>query len=742
MSSASAWTLPAAIVGAALVMLAVVAQFQPPAPLPADAAHDQFSAQRALTDLRNLLGDESPHPVGTDANRAVKQRLIARLESMGLRPEVQSSIGCSAKFAACAQVHNVLAEIPGTSRDAIALMAHYDSVASAPGAGDDGAGVAAIIEIARIIQVEPAHRNRVLLVFTDAEEVGLLGAEAFFAEHPWAADIQAVINLEGSGSGGPVFLLRTSPSSGHLIDAFRSVARYPLAESMAEEVFKHMPNDTDFSVAMAAGKSGIDFAFSGERNHYHTPLDSIANLDLGTVQHHGENTLPLMRALLDQDLRVKQPNTVYTSISPDLWFVWAPATGVVLALAGLGLVLLACWRSATSAAHIAIAALTAVGVLVLIMLLEMGLLWVADQLAGVRPEWPAHPWPWRGFMFAVPVAAVAFVGPWLVNRLRGDALLMGSWLTWALLASAMAWFLPLAAYMMIVPLLPAAIACAALSFTRASPATHGWAAAAVMLPAAWFLVGLAYGGELTQGLKLAPTIFAPLALMAVALLPAAAVDRRHIIALTATAAIAVSLAMAASVAPYSPARPQHLNFLHVQAADRSEAAIVATSDDPLPQSVRAGADFETGAQPFPWSDPTFTAAPVDAVTLSAATIEATDPSKGWRRIRVTAPADAQMIRLWFPRAHFGANAEIAGHTVRVPSTNNRTGFSSLTFHAPPSSGVEFALEASGDEISAGYVAIYRLGLPHAAQTLIEARGELAVPASAGDMTVTYQSVSL
>lgn len=742
MSFTSAWTLPVAIAAAGLLMLAVIAQFQPPAPLSADAAHDQFSAERALIELRNLLGDESPHPVGRDANRAVRQRLIARLESMGLRPEVQSSVGCSTKFATCAQVQNVLAEIPGTSRDAIALMAHYDSVAPSPGAGDDGAGVAAILEMARVIQAEPEHRNRILLVFTDAEEAGLLGAEAFFAEHPWAADIEAVINLEGAGSGGPVFLLRAAPRSGHLIDAFRDVAHYPLAESMAEEVFKHMPNDTDFSVAMAAGKSGVDFAFSGERNHYHTPLDTIDNLDAATVQHHGENALPLVRALIDQDLRVKQPSLVYTSISADLWFVWPPGTGNVLALAGLGLALLACWRSAARTTSIAIAALAAAGVMLLIVLLEIGLLWAADQLAGVRPEWPANPWPWRGLLYAAPIAAIALIGPWLASRLRSDALLLGSWFTWALLASVMAWFLPLAAYMLIVPLLPAAIACAALSFTRASPASHAWVAVALVLPAAWFLLGLAYGGELTQGLKLAPIIFGPLALLGVALLPAATVDRGRVVTAVATAAIAVSLVAAASVAPYSPHRPQHLSFIHVQEARSDEAAIVAISEDPLPQSVRAGTAFEAGTQPFPWSGPTFTAAPADAATLSAATIEAIHPSTGQRRIRVIAPADAHMIRLWFKQPDFGANAEIAGHTVRVSSTNNDSGFSSLTFHAPPSSGVEFALDALNDETSTAYVAIYRLGLPGTAQPLIEARGDLAVPAFAGDMTVSYQKLSL
>ena len=63
-----------------------------------------------------------------------------------------------------------------------------------------------------------------------------------------------------------------------------------------------MPNDTDFSVVMRAGVDGMDFAFAGERYHYHSPNDNLENIDLGTIQHHGENMLPLTRTLADMDI--------------------------------------------------------------------------------------------------------------------------------------------------------------------------------------------------------------------------------------------------------------------------------------------------------------------------------------------------------------------------------------------------------------------------------------------------------
>ena len=299
--------------GACLLLLAAVFAistlgFSSPEPLGADAPPDQFSSARAHTELVRLLGDEAPHPIGSSANHLVKARLIERLTELGFTPQVQHAIGCSAKCPVCGRVENVLARIDGAAHSTgILLMAHYDSVAYAPGAGDDGAGVATLLETARALRTGPMPRNSILFVFTDGEESGLLGAEAFFSQHPWAADVAVVINIEGSGSTGPSLLLRTGPDSGLVVDTFRAVAQHPVASSFSQELFKRMPNDTDFSVSSRFGKPGVDFAFAGERNHYHTPLDSIANLSPATLQHHGDNVLPLARALANADLSTGCP---------------------------------------------------------------------------------------------------------------------------------------------------------------------------------------------------------------------------------------------------------------------------------------------------------------------------------------------------------------------------------------------------------------------------------------------------
>src|SRR5690606_17913127 len=119
---------------------------------------------------------------------------------------------------------------------AVLLTAHYDSVAAGPGAADDMAGVAAMLEIARILREEPPLAAPLIFLFSDGEEVGLLGAEAFTG-HPWAADVGVVINLEANGTRGQSLLFETTDDNAWLIDAFAAEAPRPVASSLFEALY-------------------------------------------------------------------------------------------------------------------------------------------------------------------------------------------------------------------------------------------------------------------------------------------------------------------------------------------------------------------------------------------------------------------------------------------------------------------------------------------------------------------------
>ncbi|MFD2355256.1 M28 family peptidase [Nonomuraea ferruginea] len=176
-----------------------------------DAPPGSFSVERAWPVLERIAGE--PTPVGSAAGDAVRDHLVAELTRLGLRPEVQT--GASAHpfggDVVAGVTENVIAVVPGAdSTGRVVLAAHYDSTPTTPGASDDKASVAAILEIARALRAGPPLRNDLVLLLSDGEEPGLIGAEAFL-RHPMARDGGVVVNLEGPGNAAPSSVYNVTP---------------------------------------------------------------------------------------------------------------------------------------------------------------------------------------------------------------------------------------------------------------------------------------------------------------------------------------------------------------------------------------------------------------------------------------------------------------------------------------------------------------------------------------------------
>ena len=138
--------------------------FEPPVPALGPPWGANWCPVRAIALTELLLGSATPHPMGSAENRLVKERIVSWLIEHGLKVEVQGEWGCSEGWGRCAYVENIVAILPGASDGPyLALMAHYDSVPEGPGASDDGAAVAAILEIARMLTEEPQPRHDVVL---------------------------------------------------------------------------------------------------------------------------------------------------------------------------------------------------------------------------------------------------------------------------------------------------------------------------------------------------------------------------------------------------------------------------------------------------------------------------------------------------------------------------------------------------------------------------------------------------
>jgi len=310
---------PALMLTAILAALAVLGlrTDRPPAPVDVDAAAAEFSAARARVHLRAIT--QAPHPVGSAAHAEVRQYLLDTLIGMGLSPQVQSTTAMSPYVDNYgADVHNIVARIPGTdSTGAILLLAHYDSVMGSFGASDDGAGVSAILESVRAVQARGLLRNDLIVLISDAEEVGLLGAFAFVGEHPWFEDVAVVLNVEARGSYGASYMFQTTGPNGRTVAALAHSTPRPIANTVMQEVYGRLPNGTDLSAFMGTAVEGMDFAYIRGLSHYHTPLDNFETQDPASLQHHGSYLTGIAGALGNVALDTPAgPELTYFNVGP------------------------------------------------------------------------------------------------------------------------------------------------------------------------------------------------------------------------------------------------------------------------------------------------------------------------------------------------------------------------------------------------------------------------------------------
>lgn len=299
---------PIVLILAIILTVAAIQKSGPPAVVSAGAPAADFSAARAMPDLREIAAQ--PHPLASAENARVRSYLTKRLAELGVAPEVQTATVATANpsgLRTFAIVNNIVARIPGSaSTGAIMLVAHYDSVPSSPGAGDDSAAVAAILETVRALKSGPPLRNDLIVLFTDGEELGALGAKAFVKNYPALREAKVALNFEMLGDYGPVLMLQTSRNNAWLIRALATTP-FPCASSLEPTDYWHAPSDGDPSVFLRAGIAGMNFAATRGLTRYHTQLDNIANLDPRSLQHLGSYALSLARQFGGADL--SKPHT-------------------------------------------------------------------------------------------------------------------------------------------------------------------------------------------------------------------------------------------------------------------------------------------------------------------------------------------------------------------------------------------------------------------------------------------------
>ncbi len=265
--------------------------------------------------------------MGSAEHARVRDYLVSRLHQLGCDSvDVQHATGFNTlgDTPIAAAVDNVICLKRGTHPGrSVVLMAHYDAVPRSHGAADDGSGVVAILETLRALQHSPPLGNDLVAVLTDAEEAGLLGAEAFVDLHPWAQGAGVVLNVDSRGVSGPAYMFQTTVGDAPLISILADAVPDARASSLTGDVYRLLPSDTDLSIWLHSAwqGGGYNLGFVGGVTHYHTPRDNVASLDPGSLQHEGDYLLPLTRSLGNADLAPLR--------TTDAEYFDAPVVGVV-----------------------------------------------------------------------------------------------------------------------------------------------------------------------------------------------------------------------------------------------------------------------------------------------------------------------------------------------------------------------------------------------------------------------------
>ena len=246
-----------------------------------------------MRDVREIA--KKPHPLGSAENVRVREYLVGRLRELGANPEVQTATvarQCPCGPDTWAVVNNIVAKIPGTNPTGTVLMvAHYDSVPSGPGAGDGAASVAAILEAVRALKGAPAMRNGLIVLFTDGEEIGLLGAKELVETYPALRNIKIVLNFEMRGDYGPSVMYQTKSQNSWLAAS----GPISLRNSFAETVYRMKSSETDLNRFLDAGLDGMTFGATRGITRYHTELDNAVLLDQSSLQSQGTLALSMAR---------------------------------------------------------------------------------------------------------------------------------------------------------------------------------------------------------------------------------------------------------------------------------------------------------------------------------------------------------------------------------------------------------------------------------------------------------------
>jgi hypothetical protein len=747
-----------------IAFFALLSLFQqsPPRAVPSSAPSSEFSSERALRHLQAIA--QKPHPIGSREHDAVRDYIVSELKSLGLDPQVQETTAVNNMWGApyrTGTVQNIAARLNGTGGGkAILLAGHYDSVITGPGASDAGSAVVALLEIARALREGPPLKNDVIFLFTDGEEMGLLGAIAFTQEHPWMKDVRLALNFEARGHSGPSIMFETTSNNGWLIDEFGKTVEHPIATSFAYEIYRRLPNNTDFTAFKKADLQGLNFAYINGLTHYHTRLDNLETIDQRSIQHHGSYALPLTRHFGNIDLENRRTgNAVYFDLFGSALIrysqVWVIPNVVIITLLFAGVVLLGLRRKLISPGKILFAFFALLICLAAAVLLTT-VAWRAIEMLHPGYRHMTMGVTYNGKLYTMSfllltIGVMCALLIWFRKWISLESLAIGASLWWLILSWAASVLIPGASYLFVWPLLFSltGIACGFLIEEREYASVRlAIVLALTAIPAIVILVPAMYEISVALPLMLSGVVTFMAALTIGLLIPQIGVlmsRARWLIPAVSIAGALILVIAAASTSGFSKERPKPNNIFYALDGETGKAtwgSFDARPDEWTSQFLSTSYDRGPLPEFFPLISRDFIKSQAAATAIpapEAALVE--DRMNGdvrSLRLRVTSSRQAPFIAVYLDEGAGILKTSVNGKPINTDgvAADDESPWG-MYYYNPPREGIELALEVNSQKPVNLRVVDLSFGLPSVLTESLQPRPDYMMP-----LPVTFSDATL